>query len=92
MSRARFQSCPVRGHPFRAQSWTGRRILGFDQLNGTCEVLEQYTGGDLTAQHRHLVTQDQYLGVFAGRGSRQQHQPPEDAGSDQIEHPQKHKP
>ena len=36
--------------------------------------------GDLTAQHRDLVTQDQYLDVCGGRGSRQQHQPRDDAG------------
>jgi hypothetical protein len=46
--------------------------------------------GDLTAQHRDLVAQDQYLDVLGSRGSRQQHQPREDAGGEQVEHPHKH--
>jgi ribose 1,5-bisphosphokinase PhnN len=47
---------------------------------------------DLTAQHRHLMTQDQYLDVLGSRGSRPQHQPREDAGDEQVEHPHKHEP
>jgi integrase len=36
------------------------------------------------------MTQDQYFDVVGGRGSRQQHQPGEDTGGDQLEHPHKH--
>jgi hypothetical protein len=45
---------------------------------------------DLTAQHCHLVPQDQYLDVLGRRGPRQQHQPREDVGGEQVEHPHKH--
>ncbi len=58
-----------------------------------CPVAPAGAGcGDLTAQDRHLVTQDQYLDVFGGRGSRQERQPREDAGGEQVEHPYKHEP
>jgi hypothetical protein len=46
--------------------------------------------GDLAAQHRNLVPQDQDLGVIRRGGSTQQSKPREDPCGQQADHPYEH--
>jgi hypothetical protein len=41
-------------------------------------------------QHRHLVTQDQQLGVFGRTRTGEQHQPTQQPDKDQVQQPQRH--